>query len=157
MRGWKGIAMTLAAFSVALLSGCGGGNAAQQAESSSAASAASSEPAMAESQQSEMELPEGVTVEMVDEGREIYSGAGLCYACHGQDGKGMPGLGADLTDGDWVQIDGSYESLVTLITDGVSAEASTSGTPMSPRGGSSITDDQVRAVGAYVYTLSHGE
>nr|MDP2577472.1 hypothetical protein [Candidatus Palauibacterales bacterium] len=72
-------------------------------------------------------------------------------------GKGMPGLGADLTDGEWVHIDGSYESMVTLITDGVSAEASTTGTPMSPRGGSSITDDQVRAVGAYVYTLGHSE
>jgi hypothetical protein len=29
------------------------------------------------------------------------------------------------------------------------------GCPMPPRGGSSITDEEVKAVAAYVYSLSH--
>jgi mono/diheme cytochrome c family protein len=31
-------------------------------------------------------VPEGATQAMVDKGNEIYHKAGLCYACHGQDG-----------------------------------------------------------------------
>ena len=34
-------------------------------------------------------------------------------------------------------------------------EESKSGIPMPAKGGSSITDDEVKAVAAYVYSLSH--
>ena len=61
-----------------------------------------------------------------------------------------------MTDDEWLHGDGSFESLVASVTDGVPAEKSSSGTPMPPRGGGSITDDQVQAVAAYVWTLSHG-
>lgn len=101
-------------------------------------------------------MPEGVTEEMVSQGREIFHGAGLCYTCHGQDAKGLPNLGADLTDDKWVHNDGSYEGIINTIESGVTAEQSTSGTPMPPKGGSSITDDQVKAIAAYVWSLSHG-
>ena len=101
------------------------------------------------------ELPEGVTPEMVDQGRQIFQGAGLCHACHGQDGKGLPGLGANLTDDEWLHSDGSLDGIANTVTNGVSAEESSTGTPMQPKGGSSISDEQVKAVAAYVYTLSH--
>ncbi|MEE9207600.1 MAG: cytochrome c [Gemmatimonadota bacterium] len=100
------------------------------------------------------ELPEGVTPAMVDEGKAIFEGAGICSSCHGPAGAGVPNLGADLTDDEWTHIDGSYEEIVANVMNGVTAEASTSGVPMPPKGGTNITDDQVKAVSAYVWTLS---
>lgn len=132
---------------VALLS-CGGGGSAQQ--ETAAAVAGGQEVA----QQQEVQLPEGVTMEMVNQGREIFGGAGLCRYCHGAEGGGMPGQGANLTDGEWIHSDGSYEGIIQTVMNGVDASVSTSGTAMAPKGGSGISDDQVRAVAAYVYTLS---
>ena len=34
-------------------------------------------------------LPAGVTQDMVDKGKAIFTGAGNCYACHGQNAQGM--------------------------------------------------------------------
>ena len=100
------------------------------------------------------ELPEGVTIAMVTEGKAIFEGPGICASCHGPAGAGVPNLGADLTDDEWTHVDGSYEEIVANVTSGVTAEASTSGIPMPPKGGTNITDDQVKAVSAYVWTLS---
>lgn len=105
-------------------------------------------------EQQAAELPEGVTPEMIEQGKAIFAGDGLCYACHGQDAKGLPNLGADLTDGEWTHIDGSYQSIIENIQTGVTAQESTSGTPMPPKGGSSISEEQVEAVAAYVWSLS---
>lgn len=98
-------------------------------------------------------LPEGVTQAMVDKGKEIYAKQGLCYACHGQEGKGL--VGPNLTDEVWLHSKGSFEEIVVQITKGVPKEESKSGVPMPPKGGSSISDDDVKAVAAYVYSLSH--
>jgi mono/diheme cytochrome c family protein len=38
---------------------------------------------------------------------------------------------------------------------GITKEESKSGIVMPPKGGSTITDDQVKQVSAYVYSLSH--
>jgi mono/diheme cytochrome c family protein len=102
------------------------------------------------------ELPEGVTKEMIEEGGTIYRGAGLCHACHGQQGKGLPNLGADLSDDDWIHSDGSLDGIIATIKNGVSGDKSTVGTTMPPKGGSAISDEQVKAVAAYVWSLSHG-
>ena len=99
------------------------------------------------------ELPEGVTMAMVEEGKGLFGGAGICASCHAPDGSGVPNLGANLTDEEWVHSDGSFEGILATITAGVTADASTSGIPMPPKGGSAITDDQVKAVAAYVWTL----
>ena len=156
-----------AAVGLVTLMGCGGGGEQGQAggemgenENEMAANqaqeqAAESSMAMQQGGQ-QMQLPDDVTEEMVSQGREIFHGNGLCYTCHGQDGKGMPNLGADLTDSKWVHNDGSYQGIVGTIQSGVTAEQSTSGTPMPPKGGSNISDDQVNAVAAYVWSLSHG-
>jgi len=100
------------------------------------------------------EMPEGVTMAMVDEGKTVFEGAGICASCHGPSGGGIPNLGSNLTDADWQHSDGSYEAIVETVMNGVTAEASTSGVPMPARGGTNITDEQVRAAAAYVWTLS---
>lgn len=97
-------------------------------------------------------LPAGVTQKMIDDGAGIFKGAGLCFACHGQDAKGMPSLGANLTDSEWIHIDGSYEKIVETITKGTTSAA---GVPMPPKGGSAISDADVKAVAAYVWSLGH--
>ena len=100
-------------------------------------------------------LPEGVTAAMVTEGQQVFAGAGICAACHGPDATGA--IGPDLTDGEWLIGDGEYESLVAQILEGVTAAEATNplGAIMPPKGGAGITDAQVRAVAAYVWTLSH--
>jgi len=101
------------------------------------------------------ELPDGVTQAMVEEGRRIFAGAGLCSACHGPDAKGL--VGPDLTDNEWFHGSGTYQEIVDRIKTGVTAEQArnTMGAIMPARGGSGITDEQVSAVAAYVWTLSH--
>jgi mono/diheme cytochrome c family protein len=98
-------------------------------------------------------LPSGVTAAMVEDGKKLYAGAGLCSACHGPEGKGIQGLGADLTDAKWVHSDGSLDAIVGQVLQGVSPEKSTTGVAMPAKGGSQLTDPQVRAVAAYVWTL----
>ena len=100
------------------------------------------------------ELPAGVTAAMIEEGKGIYNGAGICMSCHGADGAGIPNLGANLTDDEWLHGDGSYEGIVASVTKGVTAQESSSGVPMPAKGGTAITDDQVKAVAAYVWSLS---
>jgi mono/diheme cytochrome c family protein len=106
-------------------------------------------------QQQAASLPPGVTPQMIKEGSGIFQGAGLCMACHGSDAKGLPGLGANLTDTEWLHSKGTYDDIVKQIMTGVPADKSTTGTVMPPKGGSSITDAQVKAVAAYVWSLSH--
>lgn len=101
------------------------------------------------------DLPPGVTPELIDRGRAIFMGAGGCSNCHGADARGL--LGPDLTDDDWWHAKGSYLELVTQILNGVPVEESTSGTAMAPRGGSGISEEEVMAAAAYIWTLSHPE
>ncbi len=98
-------------------------------------------------------LPEGATKDMVEKGNEIFHKAGLCYACHGQDAKGL--VGPNLTDDVWIHSKGTFPELVAQIAKGVTKEESKSGVPMPAKGGASISDEDVKAVAAYVWSLSH--
>ncbi len=100
-------------------------------------------------------LPPGVTAQMVKEGETLFKGAGLCSACHGPDAKGIPSLGANLIDTEWLHSKGSYDEIAKQITTGVTADKSTTGVVMPPKGGTNITDAQVKAIAAYVWSLSH--
>ena len=100
-------------------------------------------------------LPPGVSMEMVEQGRTIFHGDGLCVACHGPDAAGD--VGPDLTDGEWLQEKGSYLSIVEVILDGVPEARASSGTAMPPRGDTDIDDAEVRSVAAYVWKMSHPE
>ena len=98
-------------------------------------------------------LPQGVTQAMVDKGNEIFHKSGLCYACHGQDAKGL--VGPNLTDDVWLHSKGTYDDIVKGVIAGVTKEESKSGVPMPPKGGAMLSDEDIRAVSAYVYSLSH--
>jgi mono/diheme cytochrome c family protein len=98
------------------------------------------------------ELPEGVTPAMVEAGESLYAGAAGCMTCHGVEGAGTP-IGPALAGGEWLHGDGSFDFLVEIITSGV-MEPAQFGIPMLPKGGTQISDDDVRAVSAYVWTIS---
>jgi mono/diheme cytochrome c family protein len=101
-------------------------------------------------------LPTGVTAQMVAVGDSLFK-AGSCKRCHGPDAKGT-GNGANLTDSTWTQISGSYPEIVQIITEGVPKEKvklATAQFAMRPRGGSNLTDDQIKNIAAYVYSISH--
>jgi cytochrome c5 len=102
-------------------------------------------------------MPAGVTPAMITLGDSLFNN-GSCARCHGKAGVG--GTNApNLTDSQWLQISGSYDEIVKIVTDGVPRAAikdSTHQRAMNPRGGPMQLDDaKVRAVAAYVYSLSH--
>jgi mono/diheme cytochrome c family protein len=96
---------------------------------------------------------DGVTPAMVTQGDSIFHGKGNCYACHGTNALGA--VGPNLTDSEWIHSDGSYEAIVKQVTTGVPQAESKSGIVMPPKGGADLSDDEVKAVAAYVYSLSH--
>ena len=97
-------------------------------------------------------LPEGVTVAMVEQGRDLFNGGGICYTCHTIEATGGP-LAPDLTDDTWINVDGEYLSIIELVKTGVSQPIEHPGA-MLPRAGMPLTDEQVEAVAAYAYMLS---
>ena len=90
---------------------------------------------------------------VVDTGRRIFTGAGNCYSCHGADAHGT-GLAPNLTDATWLNIDGSYAAIASLVRSGVPRPKQFPA-PMPPMGGAQLDAGQVCAVAAYVYSLGH--
>ena len=101
----------------------------------------------------EKAAPAGVTPAAIAKGDTIFHKTGLCYACHGSNAEGA--VGPSLTDAEWLHGDGSYDMIVATVTSGVPAQKAKKGIAMPPKGGSSISDEDVKAVAAYVYSLSH--
>ena len=101
-------------------------------------------------------MPAGVTPASIAMGDSIFN-AGACQRCHGQKGIGAQN-GPSLVAGPWLQSTGKYEEIVATITTGVPRTALKDQTrrfPMNPRGGPmNLNDDQVKAVAAYVYSIS---
>ena len=100
-------------------------------------------------------LPWGVTMNMVEQGKLIFEGDGLCTTCHGTDAQGA--VGPNLTDDDWLQAKGSYLSILQVILTGVPESRSATGTAMPARGGTRIDDVQIQSAAAFVWTASHPE
>ncbi len=100
-------------------------------------------------------LPPGVTESSIAEGKKIYSGRGLCYLCHGAVPEG--GIGPNLSDSTWIRSQGRYEEIAAQVFSGTTREDSKTGMAMPARGGSHISDDEVRAVAAYIWAISHPE
>jgi glucose/arabinose dehydrogenase/mono/diheme cytochrome c family protein len=101
-------------------------------------------------------VPEGATREMLELGHRIYRGevgGAACTGCHGESGEGSP-LGPPLTGKKWLWSDGSYAGIKKTITEGVS-QPKQYRSPMPPMGGAQLTPDQVSALAAYVWGLSH--
>ena len=98
-------------------------------------------------------VPQGATAMMVTQGGQIYASSS-CAGCHGGNAKGST-LGPDLTASKWVWSDGSYAGIAKTITDGV-PQPKNYRSPMPAMGGSQLTADQVNAIAAYLWSLSHG-
>jgi glucose/arabinose dehydrogenase/mono/diheme cytochrome c family protein len=101
-------------------------------------------------------VPPGATQEMVALGDRVYHGqvgGAPCAGCHGASAKGTP-LGPDLTANKFLWSDGSYPGITKTITDGV-PQPKQYRSPMPPMGGAQLTPDQLSAVAAYVWALSH--
>lgn len=149
MRGrqWKAFAM--AALAATALSACNGGDeAAEEPMDQTEAPAPAQEQVAAD-------LPEGVTQEQFQEGKQLFTSQGGCHACHGPQATGTQ-LGPDLTDGDWLNISGrDMDEIVQVIQQGVPQPEEHPG-PMPPLGGANLSGDQVQALAAYVYGISEG-
>ncbi len=103
-----------------------------------------------------LSAPPGATLSMVQLGSSIYHGqvaAAPCAGCHGDDGAGTP-LGPPLTAHAWLWSDGSYAGITRTINAGV-AEPKQYRSPMPAKGGAQLDAQQVAAVAAYVWALSH--
>ena len=95
------------------------------------------------------------SVAIAGQGKAIYegkTGGALCFTCHGPQGKGIPGLGPDLTDGQWLHGDGGFAFLQKIIQTGVS-KPKQSMAVMPPMGGGKLTETQLQAIAAYVKAL----
>jgi mono/diheme cytochrome c family protein len=98
--------------------------------------------------------PPEVTDSAVARGRVVFDGPAACTSCHGRKGEGGPHAPA-LNDDRWITGSGTYEQIVQRVTHGVSRRESTRGEPMPVRGWSPGSDDDVKAVAAYVWWLAH--
>ena len=101
-------------------------------------------------------IAKGTTSEMVTLGNRIYHGqvgAATCVGCHGTEGTGTP-LGPNLVDGDWLWGDGSLDAITNTIVAGVSKPRQYRNS-MPPLGGAQLTNQQVAALAAYVWSASH--
>lgn len=88
-------------------------------------------------------------------GRQLFGDN--CAACHGRDGKGRTNY-PNLTDADWLW-GGDLERIELTMRVGVNADHPESRVGQMPAFGRDgiLTGDQVKAVAAYVYALSHPE
>jgi mono/diheme cytochrome c family protein len=94
---------------------------------------------------------------MVAQGDTLFN-TKSCQRCHGMGGKGGRG-GPDLTTGKFVHMSGSYAEIVKVIQVGVPADSIKQKDKyrfaMRAGGGANLTDDELHAVAAYVYSISH--
>jgi mono/diheme cytochrome c family protein len=105
-------------------------------------------------------LPAGVSMALVTRGDSIFN-AGSCQRCHGAKGVGAQN-GPSLVAGPWLHHTGAYDEIVGTITSGVPREKlkdTTRRFAMGARGGQqmNLNDEQVRAVAAYVWTISRNK
>jgi len=80
-------------------------------------------------------------------GRAPYAGR------HGSDATATP-QGPDLTSGRWLWSDGSLAAIARTIADGI-PHPKEYGAVMPPMGGAQLSADELSAVSAYVWALSH--
>lgn len=61
-----------------------------------------------------------ITTEMIEKGRKLYHGKGLCFSCHGMKMEGTPIAPAHRKSSGWKDAkDGAFPELVRVITSGV--------------------------------------
>ena len=149
---------TIVLLAAAAFAACASGAATSSTTAAPTPAGSSAPSATMSASNSSSGLPSGVTVAMVATGDSLFH-ARSCARCHGADAKGAKN-GPDLTTTTHLHIDGSYDSFVRIITTGVPASEIKDKShqfAMRARGGQQpvLTDDQVKDVAAYIYSLSH--
>lgn len=149
MRGrqWKTFAMaTVAAMA---LTACGGDAGDESLDTGDTGAPVPAQPA----EQADVDLPEGLTQEEFQEGKQLFTSRGGCHACHGPNATGTQ-LAPDLTDDEWINVSGpDVDEIVEMIKTGVPQPIEHPG-PMPPMGGANLTDEQVRALAVYVIGIA---
>lgn len=102
--------------------------------------------------------PAAVTPANVAMGDSLFNSGG-CMRCHGAKGVGAQN-GPALNDAQWVQLkNGTFDEIALIVTTGVPVPAikdPARKNAMPPRGGRmNLTEPQIQAVAAYVYSISH--
>ncbi len=100
------------------------------------------------------ERPATVTDSLVEIGSMIFHDRGGCADCHGGRGSGSE-LGPSLRDSQWMSGSGTYGEILEAVLHGKPRSETESGEPMPMRGVSELRDNDVRAVVAYVWAISH--
>jgi mono/diheme cytochrome c family protein len=90
-----------------------------------------------------------ITANLLDTGRQIFHGQGVCASCHGAD-MGGTAVAPNLKDGSWRNGSGSYADILSVVRNGVG------GTAMAPYPGG-ISDEMAKQVAAYIWAVSHGQ
>ncbi|HUP90496.1 MAG TPA: c-type cytochrome [Longimicrobiales bacterium] len=154
MRGMKwGAAVVVAVTLVA----CAKKDAGDDAAAADSAAAATTAAAPAPAAPTAGSPPAGATADMVTQGQQIFTSTGNCYTCHGPDAKGTA-LAPNLSDAEWLNISGTYDEIQGVVKNGVAQPKDPShAAPMPAMGGAQLTDDQIKAVAAYVWSLGGGK
>jgi disulfide bond formation protein DsbB len=122
---------------LSILAACGGGG----SEPAPAAQPAAQEPAA-----------QPVSMGDPAKGKEGFA---TCAGCHGPEGKGIEGLGKDMTSSEFIASQ-TDEQLMAFIKTGrpASDPANTVGVDMPPKGGNpALTDQQLLDIVAYIRSI----
>ena len=102
-------------------------------------------------------IPEATLTEMIETGSAQFN-SGSCVICHAVGGRGSGAFAPDLSDVEWLHSEGDFDGIFNTIFWEVPQEKIKATTPrrweMHPRGGMNIDRGQIRAVTAYVWSLS---
>jgi len=141
------VLFTLVIVSLMLLAACGGDDKKEEA-----AAVQQEQPTAAPQSAPQAAAPAAIVGDAANGGK-IFSTA--CVACHGPEGKGVQGLGKDLTTSEWVAQQ-SDEQLVEFIKKGRDASdpLNTTGVAMPPKGGNpAMSDQEIADLVAFVRSI----
>ena len=99
-------------------------------------------------------FPPGMTLDLVRLGDSLFHRQAACFACHGTEGEGLPAAGDAISVGlSYVQPE--WQAIDSLISTGIPDALTRSPITMPARGArSDLTDQQLKAVAAYVWAIS---
>lgn len=90
----------------------------------------------------------------------LFTGKGVCFACHGADGKGVQAMGsANLVDGIWRFGTGTVEDVKHTILHGVNdaKDPQTRNAVMPKFGGGKLSETEIKKLAVYVHKLGGGQ
>jgi disulfide bond formation protein DsbB len=125
---------------LSILAACGGGGS-EPAPAAPAAQPATQEPA----------APAVVRGDPA-KGKEAFA---TCVGCHGPEGKGITGLGKDMTTSEWIRSQTDEQLLAFLKTGRPASDPlNTTGVDMPPKGGNpALSDEQLLDIIAFIHSI----